>query len=506
MNVKKNSLYSIRLDTGTPHDVSEDFSLPDYLPEVRQILACSASVIPENKYIDQSEIILSGIISYSVFYVGDDGNLTCVPLNSEYSVRIPCSSADVSGLSAEMLPGVTYINSHSCRATGPRRLTLSSRMTSKVISAIESEYKEDSAALSPEGSVALRIAEEMSLERRQKVIRSGNITSHSATGNVTGDVKSPADSKLISCQATVGISDIRNELRDVVVKGNVYVSCLFRTTDGAYVTSTAKAPLEERLRTSYQSSGSGDDGRETSASIRCAGISVSSKDSTEHSWSVEYDVDVLQSYDRESFVTDDIYSTKYETVSETTTLHPMICLKNTLSRLSVNGTKQLSGGADKAVCQTLCRVSTDRTEHLADGKLVISGSCTAHVLINDSGTLTAEEVTFPYRYECDCKRTASPARILHNIGVMYCDSRLEGNKLTVDVELNVSVLAYTTCDVDCISSCAIDRQRPIEKSGSCIKIYYPSEGEGIWDIGKKYHCEADKIQKSENGSPVMIYD
>ena len=72
-----------RFDIGMPHEVSEEFTLPDYMPEVRRIVSCTAQVLPENKYLESSEVSLSGLAAYTVLYVGEDGELVSAPLNSD---------------------------------------------------------------------------------------------------------------------------------------------------------------------------------------------------------------------------------------------------------------------------------------------------------------------------------------------------------------------------------------------------------------------------------------
>ena len=47
-------LLKISDDTQLNHEVSEEFSLPDYVPEIRKLLVVRACALPESKYISQT--------------------------------------------------------------------------------------------------------------------------------------------------------------------------------------------------------------------------------------------------------------------------------------------------------------------------------------------------------------------------------------------------------------------------------------------------------------------
>ena len=51
---EKETLLSLTQDTVTPHEVSEEFSLPDYVPEIRKLLCTRAGVLPESKYVNDA--------------------------------------------------------------------------------------------------------------------------------------------------------------------------------------------------------------------------------------------------------------------------------------------------------------------------------------------------------------------------------------------------------------------------------------------------------------------
>ena len=70
-------------------EVAEDFSLPDYVPEVRRVLGVQRDATADNGFRDGATYLQEGNIAYTVFYLGEDGQVTSVPLNAAYSAKIP---------------------------------------------------------------------------------------------------------------------------------------------------------------------------------------------------------------------------------------------------------------------------------------------------------------------------------------------------------------------------------------------------------------------------------
>lgn len=63
------------LDRTTTAEVASDFSLPDYLPEIKRLLRVTATVLPESRYLGASSGEFSGAVEYLVCYSGGDGGL-----------------------------------------------------------------------------------------------------------------------------------------------------------------------------------------------------------------------------------------------------------------------------------------------------------------------------------------------------------------------------------------------------------------------------------------------
>ena len=365
-----------RLDVGTVHETSEDFTLPDYLPEVRRIISCTGSVLPESKYIDRGEIITSGLVVYTVYYLGDDGSLNATPLNSEYTAQIPCQGADLTGISTSDLLVKTTLESTGCRATGPRRLVLSGRMKTKVLAVGEAEITEKVNMTSGAGEGKTDLKSEMTLERHRSPVECSSLLMSSATGGITGEMREREGVKLISCGGNAVVTDAKLESGVISVRGDAYISCLVMSPEGEYSTVKMKSPFEEKLSSGNKQSIPDDAKCCVSAVARCASVNMSGGDGGLYRWDMEYDVDAVVNADFTAEVTDDIYSTMYDTKANMGEASVVSCLKNGFSRLSLNTSKQILGSEGKIVAHTTGKTGVDHVEYTPDGKIVIRGTCT----------------------------------------------------------------------------------------------------------------------------------
>ena len=77
-------------------ELSSDFSLPDYLPEIKRLLRVRATVLPPDKYIGAGNADFTGAIEYAILYSDNDGALYCVTERGEYQFAVPLDTvADI---------------------------------------------------------------------------------------------------------------------------------------------------------------------------------------------------------------------------------------------------------------------------------------------------------------------------------------------------------------------------------------------------------------------------
>lgn len=72
-------------------ELSEDFDLPDYQPEIKRLLRVQARVSSADTYIGAGNAECSGTVDYSILYSGADGTLYCASQTGSTALRSPWS-------------------------------------------------------------------------------------------------------------------------------------------------------------------------------------------------------------------------------------------------------------------------------------------------------------------------------------------------------------------------------------------------------------------------------
>ena len=67
-------------------DLSGEFSLPDYQPEIKRLLRIGASVLPPVRYAAGDNVEMGGSMDYFVLYMGNDNRLSVSFMVSDLKV------------------------------------------------------------------------------------------------------------------------------------------------------------------------------------------------------------------------------------------------------------------------------------------------------------------------------------------------------------------------------------------------------------------------------------
>ena len=75
-------------------DISEDFTLPDYCPEIRRVLYVKEELPMPARFISGNKIDVNGVVDYTLVYVNHEGNVCSAPVSAEYSFSLPIDNAN----------------------------------------------------------------------------------------------------------------------------------------------------------------------------------------------------------------------------------------------------------------------------------------------------------------------------------------------------------------------------------------------------------------------------
>ena len=499
-------LYLTSFDFPFVSDCQGELTMPDYYPEIRRIVSVFEDALPDSRYISDENLELSGTVAFTVLYIGDDGSLTSVPYEAEYSQSIPLRG-NFDGSSEDIF---TYCTAEGavCRPLGPRTLSLKAKVKSRICA-----YKKEDCTLKiqTDSGTAPSTDVRRTLERLDGEIPTVKYSHFSTTGNLTGEKETTSGAKPVFCRASVLIKDTSAGRDSVNVKGEVEVSCLALSGEGLYRTYVIRLPFEEHV-----SAEGAEPGDVTAAYGRVAYVNVSAdSDGSNLSADCEYDVDVHVARPLYVPVTRDIYSTIYnlEQTKDEKNTASLICLKNASRSVSGEGKRKSKPTEGEHIIHCNARAQADRVE-LREGTVTFSGSCEFCCVIAAGGDCITETFSVPVKLEfsADGHRTTDDCIWKMHASPAGAECRLEGEKIFGKCELYIfaEAVGETKCaPVTAICEKGADRQRP---DNATICVVYPEKGKSLWDIAKEERfsiseCESINHVKREDlsdGTPLIV--
>lgn len=498
------TLSSPYFDISSSCDVSEEFTLADYFPEVRRVISVCAKAIPEGRFVSGNTIDCDGVVSFIITYLGEDSTIASAPFTVEYSQSIAFPDLP-EGTDGNPCVCDTIVESSSCRVTDPRKISLKAHLRTRVFAdmLIGSDEK-----YVDEKGTPISGTELLSVERCCESKKSMRTFSGLKSSSVTGNVRGGDIARAISADGAINIIDAHAHEGRVVVRGEAVVFILCQKNDGIYVTLREKEAFETEVDISEAKAG--DFAR---AFGRAASVTVSS--STDGmNFEIEYDMEAQVMRPEEIALCADAYSTAYES-------YPVMCDREIYAPLKCSVLHLTQTGDIKRKSETVpgeytvgmwASAIADKMD-ITDGKMTLSGTITVQASIAKNGEVDPEEGKIPFMITTDVSDTDIQNPVWRaDIQVIDLNGRVGTDVISVGAELVISIFAVDRKRVSCVQRVVLDRSKP-RKKASGVRIYFPDEGESIWSIAKKYSSCRRTLEKlngwqegmeKAGNSPVII--
>lgn len=471
-----------------------DFTLPDYMPEIRKILKVTQRVLPAGKYVGSSKAEFSGSVAYTVVYAGEGGRLAASNLSIDWEISVPLGE---NAQEAEDVFAEFSADNAVCRLGGPRRLNFRTRV--KALAHIMAGKTADEKT---EGCECA--ADEMTIERLIKPekiaqLYRGESGEFEIAGQMTADT---GEAEPVYCEGTVYISEIKPVNNSALCRGELWARAVYANAEsGVPFCISKRIPFERSVSVEGATPDSA-----CRANGRCVSVEINS-DGTSVTCSAAVEIDVTAANNISLPLTRDIYSTKYSCGHENGNfqMQEMIVCRN--SNLSVDRTKAPENNEIPASASVF-DVSGDAeatSVEFKDGRAIVNGTAHMQVLLSsgekENINWYTEHVDIPVRVELDC-----PAAAADN-PLWYCDMQIIGararfdGELTVNAEVETSLYAAKRKNVTCVTAASLDKTTKAAKHASPITVFYPEEGDTLWDVAKTFSVPVAALAAENSLAP-----
>lgn len=484
----KVSLLSVTTDTVTTHEVSEEFNLPDYIPEVRKMLTVKSSILPESRYIadkgNGSQLDFGGTVTYLVIYTDDEGSLRSVPLSSTYEASTTLNSHP------ENILIDTVVDNTTLRVNAPRKLTIKARLKSHILG-FENRTLEEN--ITPKSS-----ADEMYLQRAGKKIKAMEIEQVSLQNLKMSDkldMQGNKNAKPIWCDAGMTITECKAQNKSVLVRGEATVKCICQTEDGN-ITLTKNLPIVEEIEAENCRVGD-----MASVQGRCISLSISNEindDNNQLFFDFNCELEGIVTHNKDEYLTSDCYSTKCETEATYKTIDTYSSVKNQNSSFTVSEVLKRKNNDMESIVEILANPVCEKTE-IKGEKVSFIGKLEANIIgkskENDNGEIEyiADNYDVPFKYDMDIGTVNAECITRNSLSIGNLNARYDNDKLFVNCEVFLSQNVFVKDKVEILDMAVIKKDKEIKNDSACIRVYFPKENDTLWEIAKKYHTTVNKI-------------
>lgn len=469
----------VRCDTGC------DFTLPDYLGDVKKILSVSCTVIPSGKFDGGGEASFCGIAVYKVLYTDSDNTLTHAEFTSDYEVNVKTDDTYIDSCA------LTEVASLSVRPQGPRKLCAKASLISDVYVSCEASVpvlSEDDKIEKDTSDIKVHSAEYLTSGEREYAEEAARLE------GVRAD-----DVEVLMSGADVRIDKVSLEGDGVHVIGVIEAHALLKIGEDATARVEKDLPFEEVIDA---------DGEGVTASPLARGyvtsntvsINAENADSGEDCASVVFSItaeyDVYTDKNTEMRIIKDAYTpgaiseASYSTFSYST-------LEDTVKE-SRNMTYEVP--REELSCESITEILhtevTVKQQDISvnDGSVMINGELYFNTVVKtaDDDGYCSIKTSHPFEFCITVSLSHQSARLGHfYIKPCAISSSVDAAKLYLKCTLCVCAAVVAENGETVVSELRKTGER--DSSRGVITVYYPDENDTLWSVGKKYSQSLAKL-------------
>ena len=501
-------------------EVTGDFTLPDYQPEIKRLLRIGVNLLPPDP--NKSSSDLMGRMDYYVLYVGQDGGVYCAPLSTEYRLEYP-SEGNTGAMPAAMgEPTVCLCDLSSevpvGRVVSPRRLHIRCRVKARVRA-----YGE--CPLGPWGADG---EDDPTVETLTAEVPVGRLYQALSEPLVLGDdiILSPAEGEMrvVCAEGQIMMTEAAPAHGTVNCRGEVLVKltlCPADTVGDLLAELVADAPTEKKppaltilQRKIPFSQTVGMEGVTpdcaATANGYCSEITVQMDEGRLH-LDVGVLTEVRAQQNEDVTCVADLYSTRREGACRYADYPAEVELRALNGNFTLSDSLPLTEvGIDPAARVVDVTATAFPEELTADpnkGRCLLTGKCRCHLLLLKDGDYTTAELELPFRYEFDdltLVKSASEANLQAdsapafdgNVGVVNCRARMDGERVGIDAELAVSLRTHAPAPFTALTDVGFGSE-VTRRRGEYV-ICFPAPTDTVWSVAKRYHAPMAGLTAANN--------
>ena len=479
-------------------DISSEYTLPDYLPDITRLLRVSAKAEHAEKYLSADTVEYDGKIIYNIVYATGEGEIRCAVFDADYMGSVSVGEGEFSTATVE-----THAENVSCRLSSPRKLTLKCKLCAAVsLCPLRPAEPTVAGKNAPDAEQKLQYLKKRIEFTKEKFAEEKNTP---VSEDIEIDPGMPQIERIVFVNLTPCALDVRASGGKISYNGALMAEILYESAEDEsgrnYASLSREVPVSGTLETAEAS-------EESFALCDIEATNISFRPQTNElgeTKTVELDFDYsiyFRIFSKEACeVTTDMYSLLYENTNEKESFKyttPDACR---VFNFSFGESAECDEEGFENVIFSSAEASLSTAEK-AGLKTAVQGTVNFYtILAGSGGAYIGKTISFPFKAETDMGRYSELFSYVSKVHTSGANVRAVNGKLYCDCEITVCLAIFGEKDAEALSSTTIHTDRPIAApSGFNIVLYYPTRGESLWSVAKKYNTTTERLAAANGGA------
>ena len=468
-------------------EINQDFTLPDYQPEIKRLLRVDITLPPQSHYISPGGAEFSGPVHFDLLYAGADNQLYSARLSTEYDFEVPFE--DVPG--ANLTEGVialaeTVPESVSGRVLAPRRVGMRARLRSKVRADAQVEQQIKITGLDDPSTLRY-----LTDSGSYAVILGGSedevpLSDEIIVGQGEGEIR------VISADGDVFVREATSVADGVACRGDLILKMIVCRDgeDCEPMVITRKLPFSQTVVIEGV-----EPGWESRAWGVCNDVKITVGEGRIIAEAIMSLIAEAQRAEEFEYIKD-VYSTAQEVMIDGITRRLTVPVRNMNGNFTQSGVfdakeNNIPSGAEILDVEGSATAGSLTQER---GRGVITGDVRYNVVFRDGDEWGSRELTQPFRYEFDLAAAPSDGSAI--MTVTGSRARMDGERISIDSEVAAALRLLSMQDYNMVDEA--DFSGSIAAERGAWTVFYPDNSDTLWGVAKKFHTDADRLAASNS--------
>lgn len=463
--------------------IDADFSVADYLADIKKVLKCKITPYISSRQITGNVLVVEGTAMISVIYANDTGAISSAEQEVPFKKSFETNRL-MDGGSCKVFAAAS---THACRAVTERKLSVKGSVRldatvftiekTEIISDIDSDCFEQLRGETP-ATTPLGIAEK-TLVIDEELILPQNM---------------PAAQRILRSGASALVTDCKIISNKIIVKGNVRVCVLYCTKEDALQKHTADIPFNQII----DLIGIGEH-CECEARADVCGLSLSSRtlqngECRSFMLTSKLLITAAARCDSDIPVVFDAYSTRFTASIQKNDVCFTRIAKQVNESFLCKKKITLPEGSMQQIADLWCGMNPCTARADGSGMIIAGGIAVNAITVDSNAEPGFAERIIDFEYPISVEGELKRPKCRPEVQILNSDFSVTGpDELELRIELMIHATVYDSDTIPLITGIEVDETAPIAADSAALIAYYADRGENVWEISKSFLANREEL-------------